>query len=66
MATGSKPTIGLGPSSAYITNEVNPAQVGRFTPSGNIPNSKHDGYSVDCGSGMADLKLQTVQRIVSN
>ena len=22
----------------YTTNEVNPAQVGRFTPSGNIPN----------------------------
>ena len=38
-ATDSKPTIGLGPSSAYTTNEVNPAQVGRFTPSGNIPNS---------------------------
>ena len=37
-ATDSKPTIGLGPSSAYTTNEVNPAQVGRFTPSGNIPN----------------------------
>ena len=37
-ATNSKPTIGLGPSSAYTTNEVNPAQVGRFTPSGNIPN----------------------------
>ena len=37
-ATDSKPTIGLGPSSTYITNEVNPAQVGRFTPSGNIPN----------------------------
>ena len=38
-ATDSKPTIGLGPSPAYTTNEVNPAQVGRFTPSGNIPNS---------------------------
>ena len=38
-ATGSKPTTGLGPSSVYTTNEVNPAQVGRFTPSGNIPNS---------------------------
>ena len=38
-ATDSKPTIGLGPSSAYTTNEVNPAQVGRFMPSGNIPNS---------------------------
>ena len=37
-ATDSKPTIGLGPSPAYTTNEVNPAQVGRFTPSGNIPN----------------------------
>ena len=37
-AIDSKPTIGLGPSSAYTTNEVNPAQVGRFTPSGNIPN----------------------------
>ena len=41
MATGSKPTTGLGPSSAYTTNEVNPAQVGRFTPSGNIPNTTH-------------------------
>ena len=40
-ATGSKPTTGLGPSSAYTTNEVNPAQAGRFTPSGNIPNSTH-------------------------
>ena len=38
MATDSKPTIGLGPSSAYTTNEVNLAQVSRFTPSGNIPN----------------------------
>ena len=27
---------------------------------------KHDEYSVDRGSGMADLKLQTVQRVVSN
>ena len=36
--TGSKPTTGLGPSSSHITNEVNPAQAGRFTPSGNIPN----------------------------
>ena len=41
MATRSKPTTGLGPSSAYTTNEVNPAQVGRFTPSGNIPNKQH-------------------------
>ena len=37
-ATSSKPTTGLGPSSVYATKEVNPAQVGRFTPSGNIPN----------------------------
>jgi len=29
-------------------------------------NRKHDEYSVDRGSGMADLKLQTVQRVVSN
>ena len=27
---------------------------------------KHDEYSVDRGSGMADLKLQTAQRVVSN
>ena len=39
-ATDSKPTIGLGPSSAYTTNEINLAQVGRFMPSGNIPNSR--------------------------
>ena len=38
-ATDSKPIIGLGPSSAYTTNEVNPAQVSRFIPSGNIPNT---------------------------
>ena len=37
-ATGSKPATGLGPSSVYTTNEVIPAQAGRFTPSGNIPN----------------------------
>ena len=29
-------------------------------------NHKHDEYSVDRGSGMADLKLQAVQRVVSN
>ena len=29
-------------------------------------NCKHDEYSVDRGSGMADLKLQTAQRVVSN
>ena len=29
-------------------------------------NRKHDEYSVDHGSGMADLKLQTTQRVVSN
>ncbi len=29
-------------------------------------NRKHDEYSVDRGSGMEDLKLQTVQRVVSN
>ena len=29
-------------------------------------NRKHDEYSVDRGSGMADLKLQTAQRVVSN
>ena len=29
-------------------------------------NRKHDEYSVDRGSGMADLKLQTTQRVVSN
>ena len=29
-------------------------------------NSKHDEYNVDRGSGMADLKLQTAQRVVSN
>ena len=28
-------------------------------------NRKHDEYSVDRGSGMADLKLQTVQWVVS-
>ena len=27
---------------------------------------KHDEYSVDRGSGMVDLKLQTVQWVVSN
>ena len=27
---------------------------------------KHDECSVDRGSGMADLKLQTAQRVVSN
>ena len=27
---------------------------------------KHDEYNVDRGSGMADLKLQTAQRVVSN
>ena len=37
-ATGSKPATGLGPSSVHTTNEVIPAQAGRFTPSGNIPN----------------------------
>ena len=29
-------------------------------------NRKHDEYGVDRGSGMADLKLQTAQRVVSN
>ena len=29
-------------------------------------NRKHDEYSVDHGSGMADLKLQTAQRVVSH
>ena len=29
-------------------------------------NRKHDEYSVDRGSGMADLKLQTVQMVHSN
>ena len=29
-------------------------------------NRKHDEYSVDRGSGMADMKLQTAQRVVSN
>ena len=29
-------------------------------------NRKHDEYSVDRGSGMADLKLQTTQSLVSN
>ena len=29
-------------------------------------NRKHDDYSVDRGSEMADLKLQTAQRVVSN
>ena len=29
-------------------------------------NRKHDEYSVDHASGMADLKLQTAQRVVSN
>ena len=29
-------------------------------------NHKHDEYNVDRGSGMADLKLQTAQRVVSN
>ena len=29
-------------------------------------NRKHDDYNVDRGSGMADLKLQTAQRVVSN
>ena len=29
-------------------------------------NRKHDEYSVDRGSGMVDLKLQTTQRVVSN
>ena len=29
-------------------------------------NRKHDEYSVDRGSGMADLKLQTTQRVLSN
>ena len=29
----------------YTTNEVNPAQVGRFTPSGNIPNNSYWGLS---------------------
>ena len=29
-------------------------------------NRKHDEYSVARGSGMADLKLQTAQRVVSN
>ena len=29
-------------------------------------NRKHDEYSVDRGSGMEDLKLQTAQRVVSN
>ena len=27
---------------------------------------KHDEYSADHASGMADLKLQTAQRVVSN
>ena len=27
---------------------------------------KHDEYIVDRGSGMADMKLQTAQRVVSN
>ena len=27
---------------------------------------KHDEYNVDRGSGMADLNLQTAQRVVSN
>ena len=29
-------------------------------------NCKHDEYSVDRGSGTADLKLQTAQTVVSN
>ena len=29
-------------------------------------NRKHDEYNVYRGSGMADLKLQTTQRVVSN
>ena len=29
-------------------------------------NRKHDEYGVDRGSGMADLKPQTAQRVVSN
>ena len=29
-------------------------------------NGKHDEYSVDHGSGMTDLKLQTAQGVVSN
>ena len=29
-------------------------------------NRKHDEYSVDRASGMADLKLQTAERVVSN
>ena len=29
-------------------------------------NHKHDEYSINRGSGMADLKLQTTQRVVSN
>ena len=29
-------------------------------------NRKHDEYSVDRGSGMEDLKLQTAQRVVNN
>ena len=28
-------------------------------------NPEHDEYCVDRGSGMADLKLQTAQRVVS-
>ena len=27
---------------------------------------KHDEYSVDRGNGMADLKLQTTQKVISN
>ena len=29
-------------------------------------NRKHDEYSVDRGSGMEDLKLQTMRRVVNN
>ena len=29
-------------------------------------NRKHDEYSVDRGSGMANLKLRTMQRVVTN
>ena len=31
-----------------------------------LGNRKHDEYSVDRGSGMVDLMLQTAQRVVSN
>lgn len=44
-ATSLEPATGLRPSSAFLgfitfgtTDEVDPAQIGRFTPSSNIPN----------------------------